>query len=146
MLRKTTLMTMVLTLVVWAASLSVFAKAPNFGPAIYADGEAWGTKGLKDFPPPNGHNDQSFDKLFSFSNGAEGQLPVAEAAPGNPDYNGGRWNAQEAMWTQSGLTNLDPLPVVKSYDDIMMYKMLQYLVTAPANPPHYFECPLLPVK
>ena len=84
MWRKITLMAMVLTLVAAAFSLSVYADGPSFNPAIYADGELWSTKGLKDFPPPNDHNLQSFDKLFSFTNGAAGQFPVAEAAPGKP--------------------------------------------------------------
>lgn len=146
MLRKITLATMVLILVAWAASLSLYAKGPNFGPAIYADGEVFATKGLADLPAPNGHNDQSFDKLFIFANGPAGQLPVAEAAPGNRYYNGGRWNAQEAVWTDAGLAAYDPLPVLKSYDEIMVNRDLGYLATGPANPPHYFECPLLPVK
>jgi len=37
---------------------------PNFGPALFADGEAWGTKATTVIPAPNEHNLQSFDKLF----------------------------------------------------------------------------------
>jgi hypothetical protein len=63
---------------------------PNFVPALYADGEFWGTKATTLLPAPNDRNIQSFDKLFVVTNGAVGQLPVTEAAPGNRQYNGGR--------------------------------------------------------
>jgi len=140
MWRKINLMTMVLTLVALAASLSVYAAGPDFfTPAIYADGQAFTTKGVADLPPPNGHNLKSFDKLFRFLNGTDGQLPVAEAAPGNPHYNGGRWNLQLVTWTIMG----DP-PLVTSYDEIEMYKEAGELVYVSGNT--YFECPLLPLK
>lgn len=125
-----------------------FAGAPNFSPAIYGDGEVWGTKGLAELPGPNGHNNQSFDKLFIFVNGAPGQLPVSEAAPRNPAFNGGRWSAQTVLWTAEGLAAHDPLPVLKSYADIQLHYSLGHLAIAPGHPfggPDYFECPLLPI-
>ena len=125
-----------------------YAQAPNFSPVIYGDGELWGTKGLGELPAPNGHNDQSFDKLFIFVNGAPGQMPVSEAAPRNPAYNGGRWSSQTVMWTADGLAANNPLPVLKSYADIEYYYAIGHLAIAPGHPfggPNYFECPLLPV-
>ena len=80
-----------LVLVICAGVISANPGAPNFGPALYGDGEVWGTKGAAALPAPNGNNNQSFDKLFVIVNGAPGQLPVAEAAPRSPAYNGGRW-------------------------------------------------------
>ena len=119
--------------------LTAHAAMPDFTtPAIYADGEAWATKGVTNLPAPNAHNGQSFDKLYAFSNGANGQLPVAEAAPGNPLYNGGRWNLQMVTWLI-----MNP-PIIMSYDDLAVYIMDGDLVIAPQNT--YFECPLLPVK
>jgi len=138
MWRKITFIITTLALMVWATSPCVYARGPSFNPTIYADGEVWATKGLADLPPPNGHNSQSFDKLFSFVNGAAGQLPVAEAAPGNLAYNGGRWNLQLVMWT------IPNPPVVTSYDEIEMHDALGDLEIGPGN--RYFECPLLPVK
>jgi hypothetical protein len=138
MWRKITLITMVFALVALTSSLSVYAEAPNFSGVIYGDGELWGTKGLRDLPPPNGHNDQSFDKLFTFVEPVPGQLPVAEAAPGNRHYNGGRWNVQLVMWT------IQNPPIVTSYDEIQMHADLDELVIRSGN--RYFECPLLPVK
>ena len=127
-------------------------KAPNFGPSVYGDGVAWGTKGTTTLPAPNGKNDQSFDKLFVITNGAKGQLPVSEAAPGNPMYNGGRWITQTVTWTAAGMDAHDPLPVLMSYDDIERHAGLGHLSITPGSPggdgapPDYFQCPLLPVK
>jgi len=139
MIRKLTIISMVFALMVWVTSFSVLAAGPDFfNPAIFADGEAWATKGVADLPPPNEHNHQSFDKLFSITNGANGQLPVAEAAPGNPNYNGGRWDLQLVTWF---ITNP---PIVMSYDMIEWHFNNGDLMITSGN--SYFECPLLPLK
>jgi hypothetical protein len=86
------------------------------------------------------------------SNHPDGQLPVAEAAPGNPDYNGGRWATHTATWTQAGFNVHGTVPILESYDDVMLHQSLGHLEITlgspggPGAPPHYFECPLLPVK
>lgn len=117
-----------------------FAAGPNFGPAIYADGQAWGTKGNADLPAPNDNNRQSFDGLYKFDNGVDGQLAVAEAAPGNPAYNGGRWIEIFVTWT-------DPTDA----ELVTSYAQLHDLidagrVTIVEESGAYFQCPLLPVK
>jgi len=116
-------------------------KAPDFSAGVYADGEAWGTKGTTSLPAPNGKNNQSFDKIFVVTNPADGQLPVGEAAPGNPMYNGGRWWVHTATW-------IDDLPhpklVLTSYDEVMFHYNLGHLIIEDAE--IYFQCPLLPVK
>jgi hypothetical protein len=125
-------------LMAWAVVFAAYAAGPDFRtPAIFADGKAWATKGLANLPPPNEHNHQSFDKLFVFTNGAEGQLPVAEAAPRNPAYNGGRWNLQLVTWMA------DPV-VVRSYAQLDSLNADGYVVISSGN--SYFECPLLPLK
>jgi hypothetical protein len=134
-----------------AGVISANPGAPNFGPALYGDGEVWGTKGAAALPAPNGSNNQSFDKLFVLVNGAPGQLPVAEAAPGNPAYNGGRWFTHTALWTAAGMAAHDPLPVLTSYAEIQLHEGLGHLVIVAGSPnggppPPYFECPLLPVR
>lgn len=135
MLRKLSVLFLALTAVLLQVTPS-FAQPPSFGPAIYADGEMWATQGVTQLPPPNGHNDQSFDKLFRFTNPASGQLAVAEAAPGNPMYNGGRWNAYDVTW------NISNPPVVTSYAELMQHAADLTIVSAN----DYFECPLRPVK
>ena len=145
MLRRVTLVTFVLALgLIFAATAYADPGKPSFSPQVYADGEAFGTKGTTTLPAPTDHNAQSFDKIFVFTNGAEGQLPVGEAAPGNPMYNGGRWTAQLTEWTEAGMAAHDPLPVLMSYDEVMVHYNLGHLSITPAG--NYFQCPLLPVK
>ena len=120
------------------AAVPAFAAGPNFGEAIYADGRAWGTKGNSQLPPPNGHNDQSFDGLFIFGDDAvDGQLAVAEAAPGNTAYNGGRWAVYDVTW------NVGP-ELVTSYAQLMDLESDGAVTIVAAH--QYFQCPLLPVK
>ena len=66
------------------ATLAANPGQPNFSPALYGDGEVWGTKGAAAIPAPREHNRHSFDVLYVItnSNNPQGQLPVAEAAPG----------------------------------------------------------------
>ena len=146
---------LILILIVFGFMITTtgFAKPgqPNFSPAIYANGEVWGTKDAADLPPPNENNVQSFDKLFIFvGEAAPGQLPVAEAAPGDRYYNGGRWFTHVVSWTEAGMEAHDPLPVLMSYDDILLHYDLGHLTINPGSPgggpATYFECPLLPVK
>ena len=116
-------------------------KAPDFGAGVYADGQTWGTKGTTSLPAPNDNNQQSFDMIFVVTNGAEGQMPVGEAAPGNPMYSGGRWWLHTATWIED-LPH--PKPVLTSYDEVMLHAGLGHLIIADAQV--YFQCPLLPVK
>jgi hypothetical protein len=125
---------------------------PNFIPAIYADGLPWGTKATTVLPAPNGHNVQSFDALYVIinSNNPMGQLPVGEAAPGNPNYNGGRWFTHTVEWTEEGFMDHGIVPVLTSEVEIEDHEGLGHLeITAGSfddGPPVYFQCPLLPVK
>lgn len=123
---------------------------PDFRPNVYADGIAWGTKATTGLPAPNDNNLQSYDILYVITNGAEGQLPVGDAAPRNRYYNGGRWFTHTAEWTELGLEVMVPLPVLKSYEEIMPHYNAGHLDIWPGSPdggpPDYFQCPLLPVK
>jgi hypothetical protein len=117
-----------------ATAVPAFAASPTFEPAIYADGVAWGTKGTTPLPAPTDHNAQSFDGLFGFSNGVEGQLPVSEAGPGNPAYNGGRWDLYTVTW------QVTP-ELVTSYAQLMALAEAGAVTIESAH--SYFQCPLL---
>lgn len=123
--------------------------APDFGPHVVVDGELFGTKAVTALPPPNENNQQSFDDLYVFTNGAPGQLLVAEYAPGDTQYNGGRWATITVTWTMEGMAAHDPLPILNSVAEIAFHQNLGHLEvthgTFPGGPPAYFECPLLPV-
>jgi hypothetical protein len=135
-----------------AGLVSALPGQPAFTPQIYADGEAWGTKVTTVLPDPMGMNMASFDKLFVIinSNNPDGQMPVGEAAPGNPDYNGGRWYTHTVEWTEAGFEYHGIVPVLMSYDDVMLHEGMGHLVITPGTPgpppPPFFSCPLLPVK
>lgn len=121
---------------------------PNFMPALYGDGEVWGTKGTTPLPAPNERNVQSFDNLYVITNANDPntvQLPVSEAAPGNPNYNGGRWSVQNVAWTASGfLAYGGYAPILTSEEEIEYNEGLGYLEITSGST--YFQCPLLPVK
>jgi len=133
-------------------TLSSMASAdpgqPTFGAALYGDGEVWGTKGTTSLPAPNANNEQSFDKLYVITNANDPngiQLPVSEAAPGNPKYNGGRWNLQLATWTAEAFMAYGGYaPILKSGEEVDYNVQLGYLEIASGSA--YFQCPLLPVK
>lgn len=124
---------------------------PNFMPAVYADGQAWGTKGTTTLPAPTPENAQSFDVLYVItnSNNPGSQLPVSEAGPGNPAYNGGRWFTHTVVWTAERLAQGE-VPILTSYADIIVHRDAGHLMISQGSPssgtPDYFQCPLLPVK
>ncbi|HMM43771.1 MAG TPA: hypothetical protein PKA95_17890 [Thermomicrobiales bacterium] len=58
------------------------------GPAIYVDGTLYRTVATPTDLAGTGAPDQSYDTIYNFGGV---QPSVADAAPGDPDYNGGRW-------------------------------------------------------
>ena len=150
--RILTLASIVLLGVIGYQSAFAGPGKPSFTERVYGDGVAWGTKGTTVLPAPNQYNRQSFDALYVItnSNNPQGQLPVSEAAPGNPDYNGGRWFTHTVEWTADAFHDLGIVPILKSYDDIMEQESLGHIIITPGSfpggPDVYFQCPLLPVK
>ena len=73
------------------------------GPAIYVDGQAYRTVGTPTDFSSTGAPAHSFDVIYDI----EGQLNVATAAPGDRDYNGGRWmvHALQVLDLESADTN-----------------------------------------
>jgi hypothetical protein len=121
------------------AVVPAFAAGPNFGSAIYADGETFGTKGTASLPAPTENNRQSFDGLFKIMNGVEGQLAVAEAAPGNPAYNGGRW-------IEYFVEFVDPADAVLVTSYAQLHALAMANKVSIVETGAYFQCPLLPDK
>ena len=126
---------------------------PNFGPSVYADGVAWGTKATTEIPAPNDRNLRSYDILYVLIfNGEPVQFPVGDAGPRNRNYNGGRWFVHTAEWTEQALIDMGELPLITSYEQLMGHPASHIIITPgspappPDGPPDYFQCPLLPVK
>jgi len=68
--------------------MAIPAAAGVTGPAFYVDGELYRTVGTPTDLSGTGAPAHSFDVIWDFG----GLQPnVAEAAPGDPSYNGGRW-------------------------------------------------------
>lgn len=88
-MRKLTLATVV---VVVLALAPLTALAGVTGPAFYVDGERYRTVGTTTDFSTTGAPEHSYDTIYQFS-GAQ-PYNVATAAPGDRDYNGGRWQVQ----------------------------------------------------
>jgi hypothetical protein len=67
------------------------------GAAFYVDGSEYRTVGTLTDLLTTGAPASSFDTLYEVS--AYQPLNVAEAAPGDPDYNGGRWMVHAVTFT-----------------------------------------------
>lgn len=80
------------------AIIAVAGVGPPHLDAIWADGMLYATVGTPTHLPGHGPT----DGLFVIS-GLDGQRAVSEAKPGDQDYNGGRWQAYNLEWTESGL-------------------------------------------
>lgn len=93
-MRKPGLITIVAALV---TLVPLTASAGVSGPAFYVDGEVYRTVGTPTDFSATGAPDHSYDTIYEFS-GAQ-DLNVATAAPGDRDYNGGRWRVQVVDYT-----------------------------------------------
>lgn len=121
------------------------APAARGQEAIWADGTIWDTIDTgAHFKAPN--NPDSVDKIYVFMN-LGGQRPVAEAAPYETDYNGGRWWVQAVEFTAQGLAIHDPDGdgianfELTSDDAVLNHMALGHLTIVPTEV--YFVCPLI---
>jgi len=125
------------------------AGATRVAGAIWGHGELYDTviTPATFISPP----EHSTDTIYSFMmSGLSGQRSVADAAPGDPDFNGGRWNVQVAVFTDPGkqVHDADGDGIVDfeltAADDVADHVALGHIEVFPAN--FYFECPMLPRK
>jgi hypothetical protein len=82
----------------------------------------------------------SFDKIYALGVDSSGDplLNVAEAAPGDPDYNGGRWMVLPVTW------NIEPVQLI-SDTQVLDYEREGWLDIA-TSPVKQFVCPAIPLK
>jgi hypothetical protein len=85
------------------AMMPSVAHAGVGGPAFYVNGAVYRTVGTPTDLSGTGAPDASFDTIYEFG-GA--QLNVATAAPGDRDYNGGRWQVHLLGWNTDFATTL----------------------------------------
>jgi hypothetical protein len=86
------------------AMLPLSASARVSGPAFYVDGVLYRTVATPTDLTGTGAPDHSFDTIYNFR-GAQ-DYNVATAAPGDTDFNGGRWRVQFVDFTADYATAL----------------------------------------
>ncbi|HEV8296541.1 MAG TPA: hypothetical protein VGQ20_04565 [Acidimicrobiales bacterium] len=89
MIRRALLASLVgTTLALWTQPVLAQGSGGVTGPAFYVDGRLYRTVNTPTDLSGTGAPDASFDVIYDFS---QLQPNVATAAPGDTDYNGGRW-------------------------------------------------------
>lgn len=125
------------------------------GPATRVENAIWAHDVLYDtvvtqnsFTTPPSH---SVDKIYSFGmSGLQGQRSVSEAAPGDTDYNGGRWWVQMVIFTEEGLEVHDPDGdgfvnfELSNAEDVLIHADLGHFEIHETS--IYFSCPLNPTR
>jgi len=94
MIRKTraAVLTAVPAAVLAGVALAAPAQAGVSGPAFWIDGELYRTVATPTDLSGTGAPASTYDAIYSF---AGNQRNVAEAKPGDTDFNGGRWQVHE---------------------------------------------------
>jgi hypothetical protein len=141
MLRRTISLAVAATAMVLTAGI---ASAGVSGPAFYVDGSLYRTVGTPTNLAGTGAPAHSWDVIYDF-----GMLQpnVAEAAPGDADYNGGRWQVHGlsfadyagavAAFDTNGSGNFDSAQEVEAAIDAGAATDLGVV--------KQFECPAIPV-
>ncbi len=102
--------------------------------SFYVDGVRYRTVGTPTDFTQTGAPDSSFEKIYALG---DGLINVAEAAPGQPGFRGGRWMVLPITW------NVTPTQLT-SNEQVQMYAD-QGLIEIGATPVKEFECPVIPV-
>jgi hypothetical protein len=126
-----------------ALALSAAAVAAGNGPpgvGFYVDGDPYRTVATPNDLSGTGAPAHSFDIIYALGNDANGDplLNVAEAAPGDSDYNGGRWMVLAVEW------NVTPVQLT-SAEQVLMYEANGWLEINP-DPVKQFTCPVIKVQ
>ena len=133
--------------VLGAAVLPCSAFAGNGPPHVgfYVDGATYRTVGTPTDFSGTGAPDRSFDTLYEFSGN---QLNVATAAPGDGDYNGGRWRVQVLGFPSgygAALASADENGNAVIDSDAELALAFADGTAVVAGPGPSFECPVIPL-
>jgi hypothetical protein len=102
--------------------------------AFYVDGARYRTVGTPTDFSDTGAPASSFDRIYALGNGLAN---VAEAKPGDQDFNGGRWMVLPVTW------HVAPAQLT-SAEEVLAWAAMGRLSIAEA-PVRLFECPVIPV-
>lgn len=133
--------------VLGAAVLPCSAFAGNGPPHVgfYVDGATYRTVGTPTDFSGTGAPDRAFDTLYEFSGN---QLNVATAAPGDGDYNGGRWRVQVLGFPSgygAALASADENGNGVIDSDAELALAFADGTAVVAGPGPSFECPVIPL-
>jgi hypothetical protein len=121
-----------------AMLLTILASSVAAGgpPALsfYVDGARYRTIGTPTDLTNTGAPDYSFDKIYALGGALAN---VAEAQPGDTDYNGGRWQVFEITWNVA--------PVQLTSEEQVLAAAAAGDLTISAEPVAEFVCPVIPV-
>jgi len=134
-----------------AATAGAAAAAPGgsggvTGAAFYVDGEVYRTVGTPNDLSNTGAPDHSFDVIYDFGGL---QMNVATAAPGDRDYNGGRWQVHGLVFSNyagtlaDGDVDLNGNDVLDSDAEVDAAIMQGYATDAGIV--KSFVCPVIPL-
>jgi hypothetical protein len=99
---------------VGAATAAAQGAGGVSGPAFYVDGVRYRTVGTPTDLTRTGAPAHSFDTLYDL--GGAQPLNVAAAAPGDRDYNGGRWMVHQIVFSNYAGALADPAVDVNNND------------------------------
>lgn len=133
MIRRLTGGLVAATMLLTVAVSSVAAGGPP-SLAFYVDGERYRTVGTPTDFSHTGAPASSFDRIYALG---DGLANVAEAKPGDRDFNGGRWMVLPVTW-HTAPVQLTSAEQVEAYADAGW-------LTIAATPVREFECPVIPV-
>lgn len=101
--------------------------------AFYVDDVRYRTVGTPTDFSGTGAPAHSFDVIYALG---PGLINVAEAAPGDRDYNGGRWIVTPVTWNTT--------PVQLTSAEAVEWYAAQGMLEI-GDPVKWFECPVIPV-
>jgi hypothetical protein len=127
---------------------SAFAGGPP-GASFYVDGTLYRTVGTPTDFTRTGAPASSFDTIYQFQ-GAQ-PFNVATAAPGDRDFNGGRWRVQFLTFPSGYQAALMSADANDSGDIDSDAELATALADGTAvvdvdHPPVWFECPVIPLS
>ena len=103
-------------------------------PGFYVDGAVYRTVGTPTDLSGTGAPASTYDVIYALGGGL---MNVAEAKPGDTDYNGGRWMVLPVTWA-AGVT-----PVQYTSDAEILAAAAAGLLTIASSPAKQFVCPVI---
>jgi hypothetical protein len=134
MLRRLALGTAAALMLLSVAATAVSAGGPP-SLAFYVDGMRYRTVGTPTDFSGTGAPASSYDRIYVLG---DGLVNVAEAKPGDRDFNGGRWMVLPVTWNTTPV-QLTSAEQVEAYADAGMLSIA-------GAPVKLFECPVIPAR